>query len=164
MPGPALSPACRSRRATSRAPSPRPRPTRSCTSRPTRWDIGFQIQRHCPWIPKENVRYSYAWIRGAAGPASKIQVKKFTDSIYKELKKAGVEKRPMGTDLIDQNMMIAFKEANINWTDGVTPMLRARAVKNQDEHECLRICASICDATHYEISKILRPGVREKGR
>jgi Xaa-Pro aminopeptidase len=124
-------------------------------------DIGFHIQRHCPWIPTENVRYSYAWIRGAAGPASKVQVKKFTDSIYAELTKAGVEKRPMGTDLIDQNMITAFKEANINWTDGVTPMLRARAVKNQDEIECLRICAAICDATHYEISKTIRPGLRE---
>ena len=33
-------------------------------------DIGFQIERHSPWIPKENVRWSYAWIKGAAGPAS----------------------------------------------------------------------------------------------
>ncbi len=124
-------------------------------------DIGFQIQRHCPWIPKENVRYSYAWIRGAAGPASKVQVKKFTDSILRELKRAGVEQRPMGTDLIDQNMITAFQEAGIHWTDGVTPMMRARAVKNPDEHECLRICAAICDATHYEISKIIRPGLTE---
>ena len=33
-------------------------------------DLGFQIERHSPWIPKENIRYSYAWIKGAAGPAS----------------------------------------------------------------------------------------------
>ena len=33
-------------------------------------DIGMQIERHSPWIPKENVRWSYAWIKGAAGPAS----------------------------------------------------------------------------------------------
>ena len=33
-------------------------------------DIGAQIERHAPWIPPENVRYSYAWIKGAAGPAS----------------------------------------------------------------------------------------------
>ncbi|MGH8698578.1 MAG: aminopeptidase P family N-terminal domain-containing protein, partial [Burkholderiales bacterium] len=44
-------------------------------------DIGFQIQRHAPWIPKENVRWSYAWIKGAAGPASTQQVKKFTNAI-----------------------------------------------------------------------------------
>ena len=44
-------------------------------------DIGFQIERHSPWIPKENVRWSYAWIKGAAGPASKQQVAKFTNAI-----------------------------------------------------------------------------------
>src|SRR5712692_10223462 len=47
-------------------------------------DIGFQIQRHAPWIPQENIRYSYAWIKGAAGPASRQQVKKFTDALVKE--------------------------------------------------------------------------------
>ena len=44
-------------------------------------DLGFQIERHSPWIPKENVRYSYAWIKGAAGPASTQQVTKFTKAI-----------------------------------------------------------------------------------
>ncbi len=41
-------------------------------------DLGFQIERHSPWIPKENVRHSFAWIKGAAGPASTQQVNKFT--------------------------------------------------------------------------------------
>src|ERR1700731_5066836 len=39
-------------------------------------DLGFHIEKHAPWIPKENVRYSYAWIKGAAGPASLQQVNK----------------------------------------------------------------------------------------
>ena len=39
-------------------------------------DIGIQIQRHSPWIPEENIRWSYAWIKGAAGSASQQQVKK----------------------------------------------------------------------------------------
>ena len=34
-------------------------------------DLGFQIERHSPWIPKENVRYSYRLDqgRGRAGLA-----------------------------------------------------------------------------------------------
>jgi Xaa-Pro dipeptidase len=48
-------------------------------------DLGFHIERHSPWIPKENVRYSYAWIKGAAGPASTQQVNKFTDAIIYEM-------------------------------------------------------------------------------
>src|SRR5574342_158421 len=30
-------------------------------------DIGIQINRHCPWIPRDNVRYAYSWIKGAVG-------------------------------------------------------------------------------------------------
>src|SRR5258708_40125758 len=41
-------------------------------------DLGFQIERHSPWIPKENVRHSFAWIKGAAGPAAVQPVTQFT--------------------------------------------------------------------------------------
>ena len=44
-------------------------------------DIGTQINRHCPWLPKENVRYAYSWIKGAVGPAADQQVAKFTKAI-----------------------------------------------------------------------------------
>ena len=45
-------------------------------------DLGFHIERHSPWIPKENVRHSYAWIKGGGrGLASTQQVNKFTDAI-----------------------------------------------------------------------------------
>ncbi len=53
-------------------------------------DIGFQIARHAPWIPQENIRYSYSWIKGAAGPASIQQVEKFTNALVRELKRYDV--------------------------------------------------------------------------
>src|SRR5574341_1185972 len=40
-------------------------------------DIDIHIRAHSPWIPPENVRHSFAWIKGAAGPASQMQVAKF---------------------------------------------------------------------------------------
>jgi len=124
-------------------------------------DIGLHIQRHCPWIPKENVRHSYAWIKGAAGPASRVQVKKFTDAIMAELKRYGVDKAPLGVDFIDINMINAFQEAGVQWTDGMTPMMEARSVKNQDELEALRIVAAICDGCHWAIANFMCPGMRE---
>ena len=123
-------------------------------------DLGFQIERHAPWLPKENVRYSYAWIKGAAGPASQQQVKKFTDAIVSEMKRHGVAGQKLGVDFIDINM-INFKEKKINWVDGMTPMMEARAVKNVDEQECMRIVGAIGDATHWECMKFLRPGITE---
>src|SRR5207342_1163962 len=64
-------------------------------------DLGYQIERHSPWIPKENVRYSYAWIKGAAGPASRQQVGKFTNAVIQEMKKSGVAGMKLGVDFID---------------------------------------------------------------
>src|ERR1700761_7112436 len=53
-------------------------------------DLGAHIKRHSRWIPKENVRYSCAWTKGAPGPASTQQVKKFTNAILQEMKKSNV--------------------------------------------------------------------------
>src|SRR5262249_33556993 len=110
-------------------------------------DLGFQIERHSPWIPKENVRYSYAWIKGAAGAAAQQHVKTFADAIVYEMKRHGVAGQKLGVDFIDINMMNIFKDKKINWVDGMTPMMEARAVKNADEQECMRIVGSIGDAT-----------------
>ena len=124
-------------------------------------DIGTQINRHCPWIPADNVRHAYSWIKGAVGPASQQQVRKFTDSIATELKRHGVDKAPLGTDFVDINMLNAFQEAGINWTDGATPMVEARAIKSQDELEIMRIVAAICDGCHTAISRYMTPGMQE---
>ena len=124
-------------------------------------DLGFQIERHSPWIPKENVRWSYAWIKGAAGAASKQQVTKFADAIVKEMKKSGVAGMKLGVDFIDINMIDIFKSKGIEWVDGMTPMMEARAVKNVDEQECLRMVGAIGDAAHWETMKFLRPGITE---
>ena len=121
-------------------------------------DIGMHIEKHSPWIPKDNIRYSYAWIKGAAGAASTQQVGKFTKAIQQEMKKRGVDGMKLGVDFIDINMIKIFQDSKIDWADGMTPMMEARAVKNQDEHECMRIVGAIGDAAHWEFMKFLKPG------
>src|SRR5437899_2215500 len=76
-------------------------------------DLGAHIARHSPWIPKENIRWSYAWIKGAAGPASLQQVTKFTNAILKEMKKSGVDGMKLGVDFVDINIIQVFKDAEI---------------------------------------------------
>ena len=73
-------------------------------------DIGFQIERHSPWLPKENVRHSFAWIKGAAGPASTQQVTKFTNAVIEEMKRHGVRRQKLGVDFIDINMIQIFQD------------------------------------------------------
>jgi len=124
-------------------------------------DIGIHILKNSPWIPPANVRHSFSWIKGAAGGASAMQVEKFTNAIVKDLNDAGVKDKPLGVDFIDINMMKAFEQAGLTWTDGMTPMMEARAIKSPDEQNGLRIVASICDALHYEMSRFLKPGLTE---
>ena len=124
-------------------------------------DIGTQINRHCPWIPKDNVRYAYSWIKGAVGGAAEQQVTKFTRAILDEMKKYGVDKAPLGVDFIDLNMITSFNAHGIQWTDGMSPMVSARAIKNIDELEAMRIVAAICDACHTAISHFLVAGMQE---
>jgi len=124
-------------------------------------DIGTQINRHCPWLPKENVRYAYSWIKGAVGPAAGQQVAKFTKAIQEEMEKYGVLNEPLGVDMIDLNMINSFNANNINWVDGMTPMVEARSIKNEDELEAMRIVAAICDGAHTAIANYMRAGMQE---
>jgi Xaa-Pro aminopeptidase len=124
-------------------------------------DIGFHLEVHNPWIPKENIRYSYSWIKGAAGPASQQQVEKFTQALINDLEDAGVRDMPIGVDFIDINMMRAFERAGLEWRDGMTPMMEARAIKSPDEIKALRMVGAICDVLHYEYSQWLKPGLTE---
>ena len=124
-------------------------------------DIGIHIKKHSPWIPEENVRHSYAWIKGAAGGASAQQVQKFTNAILRDMDEAGVKGEPLGCDFIDINMINAFDAAGLEWRDGMSPMMEARAIKHEGEQEGMRIVGAICDGLHYEFSKFMKPGMTE---
>jgi Xaa-Pro aminopeptidase len=124
-------------------------------------DIGFHLEVHSPWIPKENIRYSYSWIKGAVGGASKQQVGKFTKALIADLEAAGIRDKPIGVDFIDINLVQAFEEHGIKWTDGMTPMMEARAIKSPDEIKAFSIVGSICDYVHYEITNFIKPGMTE---
>ena len=73
-------------------------------------DIGYHIKEHSPWIPPENVRYSYAWIKGAAGPPPTSRSASSQTALKGDLEDAGVADEPMGVDFIDINMIRAFEE------------------------------------------------------
>ena len=124
-------------------------------------DIGIHLKVHNPWIPAENVRHSYTWIKGAAGPAAQSQVAKFTTALVHDLEDAGVLGKPLGVDFIDINMLAAFQQAGVSWADGMTPMMEARSIKSPDEQKAARIVGAICDTLHYEFTQFLRPGLTE---
>ncbi|MFX3793527.1 hypothetical protein ACJBQ4_10925, partial [Streptococcus suis] len=62
---------------------------------------------------------------------------------------------------IDINMIKAFERAGIQWVDGMSPMMEARAIKSADEINAMRMVGAICDVLHYEFSQFLKPGLTE---
>ncbi len=124
-------------------------------------DTRYHTMRHNPWLKRENVRYAYTWTKGAAGPASEHQAKRLINSVKKYMADHGVADLPLGVDFADINMLKAFRDLNVEWTDGLMPMLKAREVKTSDEVEALRLAATIADSAHYEATRIMRPGVKE---
>jgi len=125
-------------------------------------DNKYHVMRNSPWLEKANIRHSLAnWIKGAAGPASQSQAKKFAKDLKNELKAQKVADLPVGVDFIDFNIVNAFKEEGITLVDGMSPMQEARAVKTKDEIEAERVAISIADCIHYEASKFIRPGMTE---
>jgi Xaa-Pro dipeptidase len=124
-------------------------------------DIGLHLEVHNPWIPKENIRHSYIWIKGAVGPAAEQQVNKFVNALMNDLEAAGVQDKPLGVDFIDINLVKAFQERGIEWTDAMTPMMEARAIKSPDEIKAFSMVGSICDYVHYEITNFMKPGMTE---
>ncbi len=107
------------------------------------------------------MRYAYSWIKGAVGPAAEQQVNKFTNAIQEEMERHGVQNDPLGVDMIDLNMINSFNAKGIDWKDGMTPMVAARAIKNEDELEAMRILAAICDGAHTSIANYMRAGMQE---
>ena len=77
------------------------------------------------------------------------------------MKRFGVAGEKLGVDFIDINMIGAFEKAGLTWVDGMSAMMEARAIKNVDEQECMRIVAAIGDAAHWETMKFLKPGRTE---
>jgi Xaa-Pro dipeptidase len=77
------------------------------------------------------------------------------------MKKSNVAGMKLGVDFVDINMVQVFKDVGIDWVDGMTPMMEARAIKNEDEQNCMRMVGAIGDAAHWECMKFLKPGLTE---
>jgi Xaa-Pro aminopeptidase len=54
-----------------------------------------------------------------------------------------------------------LEERGIDWVDGMTPMMEARAIKSPDEIKAFSFVGSICDYVHYEITNFITPGMTE---
>jgi Xaa-Pro aminopeptidase len=130
---------------------------------PILWDFGSAAVHHklfCPWLEPENMRAGLVGLRGTVHPDFGL-MEKHAKEIYGLLKEAGVEKMPVGIDIIEPPMMFQLQKLGLKVVDGQQTMLEAREIKNIDEIALLNRAAAMVDGAYDLINEKLRPGVRE---
>src|SRR5882757_1515614 len=130
---------------------------------PILWDFGSAAVHHklfCPWLQPENMRAGLIGLRGTVHPDFGL-MEKHAKEIYGLLKEAGVEKMPIGIDIIEPPMMFQLQKLGLKIVDGQQTMLEAREIKNVDEIALLNRAAAMVDGAYDLINQMLRPGIRE---
>ena len=117
-------------------------------------------RRRISWIRPENIMPAVGSMRGSI-PAEAGMVDIEADEILGYLKQYGVDKRPLGIDIVDIPLLKALEKAGIAVTDGQAPMVDARMIKTPEEIELLKCSAAMVDAVYWDVAKNLRPGATE---
>ena len=112
-----------------------------------------------PWM-EERMEIPISTMLGALPTGMKVD-EKFAKQIKRVLTDYGVEKEPIGVDIMELPMLRALENEGIEVVDGQQAMLDAREVKTAEEIELLKQAASMVDATFEDIARAIRPGTRE---
>ena len=124
------------------------------------WDPAPPAKRkNAPWIG-EHLGAPVSTLQGALPPGFGIE-NVFAKQIKAKLVELGIDKKPLGIDLMELPMLRALEAEGIEVVDGQQAMLDAREIKTADEIELLKVAASMVDATYMDIAKAIRPGTRE---
>lgn len=81
--------------------------------------------------------------------------------IFEELRGHGLEREPVGLDLIDMETLASLRRAGVATADAQPVMLSARKLKTVDEIALLDHAGAMVDAVYERIYELLRPGIRE---
>ena len=130
---------------------------------PILWDFGSAAVHHklyTPWLKPENCRAGLVGLRGTVHPAFGL-MERHAKEIAALLREAGVDKLPLGIDIIEPPMMFELEKQGLKIVDGQQIMLEAREIKSMDEIALLNRAAAMVDGAYQLIDEQLKPGVRE---
>ncbi|MDW8045208.1 MAG: Xaa-Pro peptidase family protein [Nitrososphaerota archaeon] len=122
----------------------------------------YLFRRTAPWIKRDRVLPSFWYSVGAFGPdvTSKI-FDSLANEVKKRMKDAGVAGEPIGVDMDTPIAVIrALERVGLEVVDGEEAMIDARAIKLEEEIECLRVACAISEALFDEARRNIKPGVR----
>ncbi len=127
---------------------------------PYLWDPAPPAKRKSsPWMA-DRVEAPISTLQGALPPLHGIQ-NDFAKQVKARLIDLGIDKKPLGIDLMELPMLRALEAEGIEVVDGQQALLDAREVKTDEEIELLKQASAMVDATYVDIAQAIRPGTRE---
>jgi Xaa-Pro aminopeptidase len=130
---------------------------------PVLWDFGSAAKHHrlyAPWLPESSWQAGVTSMRGAM-PRETGMPDALAARIHHELAARQLAGEPLGIDLTDMDTLYSLERQGIETANAQPVMMRARALKTDEEIALLDHAAAIVDAVYEEIYRMLRPGVRE---
>jgi Xaa-Pro aminopeptidase len=134
----------------------------------THWDSAdhaIHERRACPWL--QDIRYAAPGIGivpSALGPgrAAQALTELMADEIARALSDHGIVSGRIGLDGFHPQLMSLLEGHGHTVDAGAGAALaKARAIKTEDEIECLRLSATVCEAGFQAMREAIRPGARE---
>jgi len=115
-------------------------------------------KKYSPWIA-DKVYPVIGTLRGSL--PHEIGSERVAELIKERLAKLKVADLPIGIDISEVGLLKALEHRELKIVDGQEPLLEARMIKTRDEIELLNIAAAMVDAVYSELTRFLRPGIRE---
>src|SRR3974390_2614637 len=129
---------------------------------PILWDFGSAAKHHqlnCPWLDGRS-RPGISMLRGAMTPQMG-RAEDVAKKIHLERERRGLQKEPVGIDIIELPVLFALQKLGIEVVDGQELMSECRVIKTQDEIALLNTSAMMVDAAYDELYRAMKPGLRE---
>src|SRR3954454_14245224 len=102
---------------------------------PVLWGFGSAAKHprlYAPWLPEESWQAGVTSMRGAM-PRETGVPDALAARIHRELEERGIAGEPLGIDLTDMESLYSLKRQEIERADMQPVMMRARAIKTQEE-------------------------------
>ncbi len=129
---------------------------------PILWDFGSAARHHqlyAPWLG-ERSRAGISLLRGAMTPEMG-RAEDVAKKIRLELEARGLEKEPLGVDVVELPVLFALQNEGLKVVDGQQLMSAARLIKTEDEISLLNMSAGLVDAAYDELYMAMKPGMKE---
>lgn len=133
------------------------------------WDTADHASNqrfNCPWL--HDVRYACPGLGNvprASGSASArdFLLSKMAETVHEAMEEYGVADEKLGIDIGNRGLTEAFEKrgVEVDPSTAQAAMEDARKTKTDDEIECLRMVAAICEAGFQTIKDTATPGMRE---